>query len=387
MLIAKLQEKKIAQQNAFLLRKRTVIANRIGNDVLINGVQAINFSSNDYLGLATDPRVVQAFKEGIDLYGFGSSASALVSGYYAAHQAFEEEFAAFVGRESALLFNSGYLANLGVINALATPDTTIISDKLCHASLLDAVKLSKAKHVRYAHNDMVHLQQRLTQAASNPKIIVSESVFSMRGDVANLVKMVELSQQAQALLLIDDAHGVGVLGNYGAGICDEYSVTQQQVPLLITPLGKAFAGSGAVVSGSKELIDALLQFSRTYTYTTALPPAVAHAALTVLSLIKNESWRRKKLMQLIQFFMQAAHERGIPLQANDHTPIKAIAMRDSASALRLQEILNAKGFWIYAIRPPTVPPNTACIRVSLNCMHTPQQIADLLDLMVENYVW
>ncbi len=381
MLMTQLKERK----DLHLWRDRVAISARSGNKIKINDSLLINFCSSDYLGIATDSEVCQAFKEGIDIYGFGSTSSALISGYYKAHQVLEEQFADFLGRESAILFNSGYLANLGLITVLAGRNSTIFSDKLCHASLIDAIKLSAAKHWRYKHNDVAHLQSRLNQFDSANKLIVTESIFSMEGDIAPLQNIVDCVQQTNATLLVDDAHGLGVLGKNGAGICEALALTTKQVPALVSPLGKAFASFGAIVSGSKELITALMQFGRTYIYTTALPPALVHATITALQIIKNAHWRREKLAKLIQFFIKSAQQRNISIRSECAIPIQSIMIKSSAKVLALQKLLYNKGFLVSAIRPPTVPVNTSRIRISLNYEHTENQITDLLDLIAEFY--
>jgi 8-amino-7-oxononanoate synthase len=333
MLSQQIKNKIVQYRRLHLLRKRTPLEERIENIITINDTQLINFSSNDYLSLATDSRIKQAFIKGIEHYGFGSTASTLISGYYTTHQVLEEKFAEFLNRDKALLFNSGYHANLGVISALADRHTTIFSDKLCHASLIDAITLSKAKHIRYQHNNIKHLATRLSHVATKNRMIVTDSVFSMEGDIANLVGIAQCAQAAKATLLVDDAHGFGVLGKHGAGVCETHALSQQQIPLLITPLGKACGGLGAIVSGSKELIEALVQFARTYIYTTALPPAIVCALLTTLDIIKNESWRREKLINLIQFFIKAAHQRNLTLHTTDETPIKTIVIGANKKAV------------------------------------------------------
>jgi 8-amino-7-oxononanoate synthase len=383
MLTLQLQTKKAQYKKLHLLRQRTSIADRTENIIEIGNARLVNFSSNDYLGIVTDLQIKQAFKAGVDRYGFGGTASALICGYLKVHQELEERFAEFLGRDAAILFNSGYLANLGVLTTLAGKNTAIFSDKLCHASLLDAIALSKAKHYRYAHNDVTHLKFRMADINSAHKIIVTDSVFSMEGDIADLKAITNHAQQSKATLLVDDAHGIGILGKNGGGICELYALSQKQVPILITPLGKAFGSLGAIVSGSKELIDVLLQFARSYIYTTAMPPAIAYALLVILHIVKTEYWRRERLMDLIQFFINEARRRNLPVQSHAETPIKSIIIGDNCQAVALQQLLRDRGFWVYAIRPPTVPPNTARLRISLNCLHTEQQIIDLLDFLAE----
>lgn len=364
-----------------LLRKRQCIEEKNHNHIVIDGKALINFSSNDYLSISSDDKIKTALKEGAEKFGLGSSASALICGYHSPHQALEEKFAAFLKRERALLFSSGYLANLAVMNTLGTKNSAVFSDKLCHASLLDAISLSRAKHYRYQHNNPEHLKFRLTQNNLSEKYILTESIFSMEGDIAKIIPLAAIAEKSNATLIVDDAHGVGVLGATGGGICEAYDLTSQQVPVLVTPLGKALGSMGAMVSGSEDLIESLIQFARAYIYTTALPPAIAYATSVALDMVQHENWRREKLQHLIAYFLETARERQLPIQSDDMTPIKCLMIGENKKALALQEMLKQNGFWVYAVRPPTVPENTARLRISVNCSHTEKQIMQLLDLI------
>lgn len=376
-----LLEKKIEKyQSLELLRTRNIIKAKMKNKIALNNSCLINFTSNDYLCLAADTRVCQKFKESVDQFGVGSSSSAHISGFCDPHKKLEEKFAEFVNREQALLFNSGYMANLGVITSLASRDTSIFSDKLCHASLLDAILLSRAKHVRYPHNHIDYLRDCFKKLSpTKNKFIVSESIFSMEGDIAKVKELVQVAKEMHAILLIDDAHALGVLGKQGGGICQEFSLTEADVPILISPLGKAFGGVGAIVSGCQELIEVLLQYARTYMYSTAMPPAIAQAMITSLDIIQNECWRREKLFHLIRFFNQQAIDRSLPLKVLEETPIRSIVIGSNKKAVNLQNYLRNKGFFVGAIRPPSVPHNTARIRISLNCFHEEVEILNLLN--------
>lgn len=361
-----------------LLRKRFLIENRNGANITLQGKPVVNFCSNDYLNIADHPKIKDAFIRGIHDYGSGSGASSLVSGYFKPHYLLEEAFSEFLNREKSILFNSGYHANLGVLPVFAKRNSVVIADKLCHASLIDGIVLSRAKHARYHHNDMAHAEKLLKQYSNNT-LLVTESIFSMQGNIANIRKLADLATSFQSMLIVDDAHGIGVLGENGRGICEHFNLSQQDVPCLITPLGKSFASFGAIVSGSKAVIETLLQFARTYCYTTAMPPAISCATLETLNIINNETWRREKLKYLSDLFTKLAHERNLSLASFDQTPIKSILVGSNKIALEIQDALLKKGFFVSCIRPPTVPINTARIRISLNCNHSEENIIRLLD--------
>lgn len=346
----------------------------------------INFCSNDYLGIRQHPRILQAFSAGASKYGLGSGSSALIGGYYPVHAELEERFAKFFQRDSAILFNSGYHANIGVITALANRNRRIFVDRFCHASILDAIVLSRAKYRRYAHNNTENLCHFLAKESCQHSLIISESIFSMEGDLAPVAELANIAKKYQSTLIIDDAHGVGVLGHYGKGICEQAGLSQEQVPVLVAPLGKAFGGLGAIVAGSSELIDSLVQFSRTYRYTTALPPAIAYAVLQALQIVATEIWRRERLNELIAFFCREAGQRELPLLSSSQTPIQAILIGDNERVMTIKNQLHSAGIAVAAIRPPTVPVNTARLRISLSCEHTEKQILRLLDLLMENGV-
>ena len=366
------QEQLLAKNaNEYLARSRHVIDKHDSRHIMLDGKQLINFCSNDYLGLASHPAVINAFIQGANDYGLGSGSSALISGYSKAHHALEEAFAFFLQRDRAILFNSGYHANLGVIATLANRNSCVITDKLCHASIIDGIVLARAKCLRYRHNDLVHAETLLKNNSAQHMLIVTESVFSMEGDTPDIKALCSLAKKYHATLIIDDAHGIGV---------NEFAnLSQQEVPCLVTPLGKAVGSMGAIVAGSTDLIEMLLQFSRTYRYSTALPPAVCHATITALAIMQSESWRRQKLHDNINFFHQQAKLRNINPVSTDATPIKSIIIGANKTTLLIQKELHEQGFFVSCIRPPTVPVNTARIRLSLNCMQTTDDIIRLLD--------
>lgn len=345
--------------------------------MIVDGKPMLTFCSNDYLGLANHPAVIRAFQQAANEYGVGSGAAHLVNGHSRPHQALEEALAAFTGRERALLFSTGYMANLGVANALLERHDTLYQDRLNHASLIDAGLLSGAKVIRYPHNDMAHLQTRLAAQANGQKMILTDGVFSMDGDVAPTRKLATLAQQHDAWLMVDDAHGFGVLGENGAGLLEAEHLTQTDVPILMATLGKALGTAGAFVAGSHDLIEYLIQTARTWIFTTAQPPAVAAATLASLQIVQNEPERRAHLRSLIQQFREGATQLGLPLM-NSATAIQPILIGSSAQAVALSRQLEAQGIWVAAIRPPTVPPNTARLRVTLSAAHTATDVERLL---------
>lgn len=365
-----------------LYRTRKVVDSAQGAEVIVDGKKYLNFCSNDYLGLANHPAVIAAFKSAADEYGVGSGASHLVCGHTALHHRLEEKLAEFTGRPRALLFSTGYMANLGVVNALLDKNDFVFEDKLNHASLLDAGLLSGARFQRFLHNDLDNLETRLQAAAESDgrKLIVVDGVFSMDGDCAPLPQLATLAQQHNAWLMVDDAHGIGVLGARGAGCAEHFQLDQQQLPIVMATLGKAFGTFGAFVAGSEALIETLIQFSRTYIYTTAMPAAVAAATLQSLELVIAESWRRDHLQNLIAHFRRGAEQLGLQLCASN-TAIQPLLIGDAGEAMRWSEALAAAGMWISAIRPPTVPANSARLRITLSAAHSEVQVDRLLDAL------
>lgn len=363
-----------------LFRQRRVLGSAQGPVVQVDQRQLANFCSNDYLGLANHPAVIAAFQQAANHYGVGSGASHLVCGHSQLHHQLEEELAAFTGRDRALLFSTGYMANLGIITALLGKSDCVFEDKLNHASLLDAGLMCGARFQRFLHNDIDNLSQRLNKVADVKdarKLIVVDSVFSMDGDLAPLPELAQLAQQHRAWLMIDDAHGFGVLGEHGAGSAEHFGLNQQQVPILMATLGKAAGSFGAFVAGSEELIETLVQFARPYIYTTALPPAVAAASLAALGVIREDVARRRHLHALIEQFRTGAQQAGWQL-ADSSTAIQPIIIGDSEKALAISDALLREGFYIAAIRPPTVPQGTARLRITLSAAHTVEQVESLL---------
>jgi 8-amino-7-oxononanoate synthase len=362
-----------------LYRSRRVIASPQGINLQTDGRRVVNFCSNDYLGLANHPDVVSAFKAAADHYGVGSGSAHLICGHSAAHHALEEELADFTGRDKALLFSTGYMANIGVISALLGQGDAVFEDRLNHASLLDGGLFSGAKFKRYAHADVENLNIHLEKATGN-KLIVTDGVFSMDGDFAPLKTLSLAAKNNDAWLMVDDAHGLGVIGTHGGGLLEHYGLNQEDVPVLMGTLGKGFGTFGAFVAGSNELIETLIQQARTYIYTTALPSAVAEATRASLKIVVADNWRRDKLKKLAERFKLGAGQLGLKLMAST-SPIQPIMIGDSQRSVDISNALLSAGFLVSAIRPPTVPQGSARLRVTFSALHEEHQIDQLLDAL------
>lgn len=367
-----------------LYRKRRLLESAQQPEVVVDGKPYLGFCSNDYLGLANHPEIINAFKKAADTYGVGSGASHLVLGHSKAHHQLEEALAEFTGRPRSLLFSTGYMANVGTINALLGKPDAVFEDRLNHASLLDGGLLSGARFQRYHHNDAKHLATRLGQTDSPRKLAVTDGVFSMDGDIADLSELSKVTTQQNAWLMVDDAHGIGTLGKTGGGCVEHFGLSIKQVPVLMGTLGKAFGTSGAFVAGSEELIETLIQHARTYIYTTAMPPAVAAATLTSLRLVIKGEARREKLNGLIQRFRKGGEQLGLPLMASE-TAIQPLLVGETAQALVMSQRLEQAGFFVSAIRPPTVPVGSARLRVTITAAHTEQQIDRLLEALATTW--
>ena len=352
-----------------------------GVSVIIDGKEMLSFCSNDYLGLAAHPIITKAFINAAETEGVGSGAAHLLSGHSYYHQQLEEALADFMGQQSVLLFSSGYQANLGVIDGLMSRGDVVIQDKLNHASLLDGGRLSAAKSWRYHHADMGSLQRRLRQTEdSDCRLVVTDGVFSMDGDLAPLQPLIQLTQTHQAALMVDDAHAIGVLGKHGRGSVEHWQVKAEHMPIVMGTLGKAFGTAGAFVAADKDVIETLIQQSRTFVYTTAQPAAVAAASLASLVLVRTENWRREKLQTLIEQFRKGAAELGIATM-NSLTPIQPIMIGDDKKAIVIGQELESRGFLLGVIRTPTVPLGSARLRVTLSTNHTEQNIKQLLEAL------
>ena len=375
-----LQENLEKRRLQHLYRSRVRVDSPCSDQLSVNGKKVHNFCSNDYLGLADNSVISKAFKKGIDEYGTGSGASHLISGHSKAHCDLEQQLAEFTGRPRALLFSSGYMANMGVIGALVGRGDAVLEDYLNHASLLDGGLLSRAKFQRYKHRDSEDLEAKLSALNCKRKLVVTDGVFSMDGDLAPVANLADVSHNNNAWLMVDDAHGFGVLGKTGAGLVEELNLGIDQVPVLMGTLGKAFGTYGAFVAGSESLIETLVQFSRSYIYTTAPPPAVAVATSASLELVKSEHWRRDKLKQLIARFRAGAKQIGLRLM-DSNTPIQPVLMASDEQLLKANKKLLESGFMVGAIRPPTVPEGTGRLRITLSASHTDQQVDALLDAL------
>jgi 8-amino-7-oxononanoate synthase len=360
-----------------LYRSRLVVEMPQGVTTRIDGREYLSFCSNDYLGLANHPDIVAAFHRGLDEYGSGSGAAHLITGHSRAHHALEEELAAFLQRPRALLFSTGYMANLGVMSALLGRGDRVFSDHTNHASLLDGARLSGARLLRYRHNDVDDLESRLASAPAGEWLVATDGVFSMDGDIAPLEKLAGVATHHDAWLMVDDAHGLGVTGPGGRGTVAQAGLDASQVPVLMGTLGKAVGTFGAFVAGSEELIETLIQEARTYIYTTAPPPALASATRVALQLVQQEDWRREQLQALVKRFRHGARQLGLEL-CDSHTPIQPLITGAAAEALRLSEALREQGVLITAIRPPTVADGKSRLRITFSAAHTEQQIDRLL---------
>ena len=356
-----------------------------GVEVRIDNDRLINFCSNDYLGLANHKDVINALKKGADRFGVGSGASHLVCGHGAPHAELEEKLAAFVNRQRALLFSTGYMANAALVNVFLNRNDGIFADKLIHASMLDAASMSGAKLVRFKHRDIDSLSSALNKSSTRNKLVVTDSVFSMDGDIAPIPGIVDVCQSSGAWLGVDDAHGFGVLGKRGAGIAEHFGMSEKQIPLLMATLGKALGCFGAFIAGDKDVIEMLLQTGRTYIYTTAPPPALAVAAIKALEILQSEAWRREQLKKLIIRFKHGAADLGLPLSSSN-TPIQPLVVGSSENALTLARELFKQGILVTAIRPPTVPINTARLRITLTASHTDTHVDQLLDALSKSTV-
>lgn len=365
-----------------LYRIRQVVEGPQGPEIRVDGQSLLSFCSNDYLGLAADPRLAEALARGAREYGIGSGAAHLVTGHSRPHHALEEELADFVGRERALLFSTGYMANLGAVTALVGAGDAVFEDRLNHASLLDAGLLSRARLTRYAHADAAALEARLAASRAENRLVVTDGVFSMDGDLAPLSDLAAVARRHDAWLMVDDAHGLGVVGPGGTGSVGLAGLGSADVPVLVGTLGKGFGTFGAFVAGDAPLIETLIQQARAYIYTTALPPAVAEATRASLRIVREEGWRRERLQTLVARFRAGAEQLGLPLMPSD-TPIQPLVVGGAEAALATAAALRARGLLISAIRPPTVPEGSARLRITLSAAHTEAQVDRLLAALEE----
>ena len=379
-LLERLAVQTAERAQAQLQRQLRTITHAEGPWVESNGRRLLAFCSNDYLGLAQHPQLIATLKHAADNHGVGSGSAHLICGHHREHAALEEALAEWTGRERALLFSTGYMANLGAMQALLQRGEWCVQDKLNHACLLDGAQLAGATLKRYPHADVDAATRQLRSNAEGCALLATDGVFSMDGDIAPLRALAELCTHEGATLMVDDAHGLGVLGNEGAGSVMEAGLSERDVPVLMATLGKALGCSGAFVAGSAALIDGLTQFARTYIYTTAMPPALAAAARCAIGLARRESWRREKLAHVIQRFRHGAMQLGLPLMSS-RTAIQPLLLGDAQHALDISRGLEAQGLLVVAIRPPTVPQGQARLRITLSALHEEEHVDRLLQAL------
>jgi 8-amino-7-oxononanoate synthase len=358
-----------------LRRSRLVRQSPQGPRIVVDGREVLAFCSNDYLGLANHPRIVEAAIEAASRYGVGEGASHLLSGHSAAHERLEEKLAEFMQMPRALLFSTGYQANIGAVTALAGPEDAIFSDALNHASLIDGVRLSHARVVRYPHADLRFLSGALAESDARTKLIVTDGVFSMDGDIAPLPALLDLCERHDAWLLVDDAHGFGVIGRGGGGSPAHFGLRSPRL-VYVGTLGKAAGVAGAFVAGAAEMVETLLQRARTYIYTTAAPAMLAAAVEASLELIREDEWRRERLRKLIAVLRRELRGSESALAYSD-TPIQPLVLGENSEAVRASAALRERGILVPAIRPPTVPEGTARLRISLSAAHSEDDVLRL----------
>jgi 8-amino-7-oxononanoate synthase len=390
---AELESRLRALSDAGLARRRVQVQGPVGATLRVGGSDWLSFCSNDYLGLAEHPAIADAARRALDRYGVGAGASGLVCGHTDIHEQLEHRLAAFVGLPRALHFSTGYMANLGVVPALAGPGDAIFSDRLNHASLIDAARLSRADVLVYPHLDVAQLESMMRESRHPTKLVLTDAVFSMDGDQAPVPRLLELCERHDAWLVVDDAHGFGVLGPDGRGSLAQWGLGSDRI-VYVGTLGKAAGVFGAFAAGSELAIEWLQQKARTYMFTTASPPLLAAALLAALDLIESESWRRDRLARSAARVRQAfapgpsaasslqrphLHPHLVP----SDTPIQALIIGDNEPAMRLMSALRQDGIWVPAIRPPTVPAGTARLRISLSAAHTDADVDRLVSSLQE----
>lgn len=367
-----------------LKRKRLILDGPQETHVTIAGREYLAFCSNDYLGLANHPELIQSACEGARRYGVGASASHLINGHTAAHHELEKALASFTGFPNALLFSTGYMANIGILTALLGRRDAVFADKLNHASLNDAALLCGAKFFRYPHLDLIKLEQRLAASHARRKLVVTDAVFSMDGDIAPVSRLTALCKKYRAMLLLDDAHGFGVLGKQGKGVLFPSDTGNLHAPNIIymATLGKSAGVSGAFVAAQPDVIEALIQYARSYAYTTAAPALLSHTLRKSLILIEQESWRREKLQQHIASLRKALKSLRWQLLPSQ-TPIQPLIVEENDKAVWLSDALRERGILVPAIRPPTVPSGQARLRISLSTSHSSTDIDHLTTTLRE----
>lgn len=381
MIFDQLQQSLAERAAQGLLRSRRTLSTPQSPHIVVDGKPYLAFCSNDYLGLANHPQLISALQQGAQQWGGGAGAAHLVSGHFEPHHRLEQQLAAFVGKPAALLFSTGYMANLGGVQALVGRGDTVFADKLNHASLNDAMLLSRADVKRYRHGDMAQLATLLEQTSKGRKLVITDAVFSMDGDIAPLREMLALCEQYDAWLYVDDAHGFGVLGEQGRGSLAYFGIASERIIYMAT-LGKAAGVSGAFVAAEQVVIDTLINHANSYVYTTATPPALSSALLQSLQLIEQGDERRAHLQHLAARLHSGL--AGLPwaLMESD-TAIQPLLIGDNQRALELSAALRERGIWVAAIRPPTVPQGTARLRITLSAAHTDADVNRLIGALHE----
>lgn len=364
-----------------LLRSRRTLDSPQSPHIVVDGKSYLAFCSNDYLGLANHPQLISALQQGAQQWGVGAGAAHLVSGHFEPHHRLEAQLADFVGKPAALLFSTGYMANLGVVQALVGKDDTVFADKLNHASLNDAMLLSRAQVKRYRHGDMAQLAALLEQTTGGRKLVITDAVFSMDGDLAPLPELLALCEQHDAWLLVDDAHGFGVLGAQGRGSLAHFGIASPRIIYMAT-LGKAAGAFGAFVAAEQVVIDTLVNHARSYVYTTATPPALSATLAESLRLIAECDDRRTHLQNLIAQLRSGLSDLPWSLMPSD-TAIQPLLIGNNQQALKLSEALRDLGIWVAAIRPPTVPQGTARLRITLSAAHSAADVSRLIEALHE----
>lgn len=364
-----------------LLRRRRIVESAQGASIRVDGRDYLSFCSNDYLGLANHPALIDAACRGAAQYGVGSGASHLIVGHSEAHHKLEQALAEFLALPEALLFSTGYMANMGVVSALMGRSDVVFADKLNHASLNDAVLLSRAKMQRYSHLDLGQLETMLAASGERRKLVVTDAVFSMDGDIAPVPELLRLCERYDAWLMLDDAHGFGVLGKEGQGILEYYAIKSPRIIYMAT-LGKAAGVFGAFVAGASEMIQTLIQRARTYVYTTAVPPLLANALLPSVHLIRQDAWRRERLQDLSAYLKQHLKLERWHLMPS-HTPIQPLLIGSNKETVATSEALRERGILVPAIRPPTVPKGQARLRISFSAAHSVEDVRKLVEALCE----
>jgi len=373
------------QQHRYRTRRITKSPQQV--EMIVDDKNVISFCSNDYLGLANHPLVKQAAIDAIKKWGVGSGAAHLVNGHSSAHHQLEEELAEFTGYPCAILFSTGYMANLGLCQAIIGKNDAVFEDRLNHASLIDGGLISGARFQRYRHNDSVNLEQQIskylkkTSSTQSERLVLTDGVFSMDGDIANIPALSSLCNKTDSWLMVDDAHGFGTLGKTGRGCLQHFSLTYKDVPIYMATLGKALGTAGAFIAGSEELIETVVQKARTYIYTTAMPAALAEATRCSLKILQNEAEHLLKLNKNIAYFKSCCDESGLTIE-NSQTAIQPLLIGDDEKAIRISQLLFEHGFLVTAIRPPTVPEGTSRLRITLSATHNKEHINRLIETLL-----